>query len=106
MLREISPAIATALIVIASHPALAQKNNVTCTGTLIDIDLKRLSDFPLAVIYDATGGYTCLIDRSGSGHDPLRPCEVGGKCRVVGAFSRKVGQTYTIRTLVSVDKAE
>jgi hypothetical protein len=103
---RISSAIATALFLIASHPALAQKNNITCTGILIDIDLKPRADFPLAVIYDATGGYTCLIDRSGSGHDPLRPCEAGRKCRVVGAFSRKVGQTYTIRTLVSVDQVE
>jgi len=94
------------LFLIATNPLLAQKNNITCAGMLIDVDLKPRGDFPLAVIYDAAGGYTCLIDRSGAGHDPLRPCSARQKCRVSGTFSRKIGQTYTIRTLISVDAAE
>jgi hypothetical protein len=94
------------LLSLAASPALAQKNVVTCTGTLIEVDLKLRADWPLAVIYDTAGHYTCIIDRDGAGRDPLRPCNVGEKCRVVGSYSRKIGHTYSIRTLTSVDAAE
>jgi hypothetical protein len=56
------------------------------------------------VIYDPGGRYTCMIDRTGSGHYPL-PCSAGEKCRVVGTF-RKVGQLYSIRRIVLVHRAE
>ena len=91
-----------AAVLLGMGPASAQSNRVTCTGILIDVDLRAGDEWPLAVIYDMTGHYTCTIDRRGSGHDPLRPCSVGEKCRIVGTF-RKIGQTYSIRTIVSVD---
>jgi hypothetical protein len=94
--------LALTLISLGIRPAAAQSNRITCTGILIDVDLSAGAEWPLAVIYDSSGHYTCTIDRKGSGHDPLRPCSVGEKCRVVGTF-RKIGQTYSIRTIVSVD---
>ena len=69
---------------------------------LIDVDLRAGAEWPLAVIYDVSGHYTCTVDRSASGHDPSRPCPVGEKCRIVGTF-RKIGQTYSIKTIVSVN---
>jgi hypothetical protein len=57
-------------MLVAVNPSLAQRNTVTCTGTLIDVWLKPKGELPLAVIYDATGGYACSIDRPGEGHDP------------------------------------
>jgi hypothetical protein len=86
-------------------PATAQADRITCTGTLVDVDTRSGAQWPLAVIYDEGGHYTCTIDRTGSGHDPLRPCSIGEKCRVIGSF-RKVGQTYSIRTIVSVDRVD
>ena len=87
-----------------SHPALAQKT-VTCTGTLIDVWLKPKGEWPLAVIYDAAGGYTCTLDRTGAGHDPLRPCSAGEKCRVTGTY-RTLGigepKTYSIQTITDL----
>jgi hypothetical protein len=94
-------AFAAAVLMTAAMAA----DRVTCTGTLVDVDTRPGAKWPLAVIYDVTGQYTCTIDRSWSGHDPLRPCSVGEKCRVVGTF-RKVGQTYTIQTILSVDRGE
>jgi len=93
-----------ALLLLSADPALAQKR-VTCTGKLIDVDLSSRASFPLAVIYDASGNYTCVIDRSGAGHDPLRPCSAPDTCRVVG-IARKIGNTYHIRELISVDAPE
>ena len=93
-----------ALAIFSSETsALAQSREVTCTGTLVDVWLKPRPEWPLAVIYDVAGGYTCTIDRSGSGHDPLRPCSFGSKCRVVGTY-RKFGEqspnpTYVIQTI-------
>jgi hypothetical protein len=84
---------------------MAQPNRITCTGTVIDVDTRAKAEWPLAVTYDENGHYTCTVDRAGSGHDPLRPCSVGEKCRVVGSF-QKIGHTYSIRMIVSVDRAE
>ena len=80
-----------AIVLLGIGPAGAQSNRITCSGILIDVDLRAGAEWPLAVIY-----------RSGSGHDPLRPCSVGEKCRIVGTF-RKIGQTYSIKTIVSVN---
>jgi hypothetical protein len=86
------------------------ENTVTCTGVLIDFDIDPKADFPMAIIYDSRGDFACLIDRGRAGHDPLRPCGSGEKCRIVATFSRKLAQTfagtprtYLIRTLISVD---
>src|SRR5262245_59116533 len=98
-------ALALSLAMLLSAPAKAQANRVTCTGTLIDVDVRARADWPLAVIWDTDGKYACTIDREGSGHDPLRGCNVGEKCRVVGTF-RKIGQTYSIRTILSVTYVE
>jgi hypothetical protein len=35
----------------------------------------------------------------------LRPCNAGEKCRIVGTF-RKIGQTYSIRLINSVDNVD
>lgn len=93
--------LAAAAVALAT-PAAAQPS-ITCTGTLIDVDTQAKADWPLAMIYDQSGR-VCTVDRGGAGHDPLRPCSVGEKCRVVGTF-RKIGQTFTITTIVSVERA-
>ncbi|WP_141934682.1 hypothetical protein [Bradyrhizobium sp. UNPA324] len=96
---------AVIFVALTDYPARAQKNVITCTGTLIDVWLKPKADWPLAVIYDAAGGYACSIERMGAGHDPLRPCSVGKKCRVVGTY-RKLGvgeqPTYSIQTITDL----
>ena len=84
---------ACALCVMTGHSVLAQSRNITCTGTLIDLEIKPGAEWPLAVIYDVIGRYACSIDRTGSGHDPLSPCSLGEKCRITGTY-RKIGQTY------------
>ena len=87
-----------ALTVLGVMPAKAQSNRVTCTGTLIDVDVRKNADWPLAVIWDSEGGYACTVDRGRAGHDPLRGCNVREKCRLIGTF-QKVGQTYSIKTI-------
>jgi len=94
------------MVWVAVNPSLAQRNTVTCTGTLIDVWLKPKGEWPLPVIYDATGGYTCTIDRTGAGHDPMRPCSVGEKCRIVGTYRMfGVGEqrTYAIQTIIELN---
>ena len=78
---------------------------ITCTGTLIDVAM-RSKVWSLAVIYDAAGGYTCTVDRSGSRHDPMRPCSMGDTCRLVGIYSRKIDTNYFIDRISSVDIVE
>lgn len=99
------PVLVGTVLMIAAPPALAEQNTITCTGTLIDVWLKPNADWPLAVIYDAAGGYTCSLDRTGAGHDPMRPCTAGKRCRVVGTY-RKFGAgqqpTYAIRSLTDL----
>jgi hypothetical protein len=88
-----------------AYPVRAQERTVTCTGTLIDVWLKKNAEWPLAVIYDAAGNYTCSIDRGHAGHDPLRPCSAGEKCRVTGTY-RILGvgeqKTYSIQTITDI----
>jgi hypothetical protein len=82
MLRSLIVAIAAGLLIPASYPLYAQVsgNHVTCSGTLIDVWLKPKDAWPLAVIYDERGKYTCAIDRGNAGHDPLQPCAAGDRC--------------------------
>ena len=90
------------LLVLYTCPALAESGNVTCTGTLVDIDLDPKANFPKAVIYDTNGDYTCLIDRGHAGHDPLKPCHQGIECRLIGTYKKKIGQTYFIDTWMAL----
>jgi hypothetical protein len=83
--------------------SVRQKNVVTCTGTLIDVLLKPKAEWPLAVIYDANGGYTCSIDRTGARHDPMRPCSAGKMCRVTGIYQKFRDQTYAIETIINLN---
>ena len=94
-------------VVIAATPGYAQKpdNTVTCTGILIDVAM-RPKVWSLAVIYDAAGGYTCMVDRSNSRHDPMRPCSMGDMCHLVGTYSRKIDTTYVIDRISTIDKVE
>jgi hypothetical protein len=106
------------IFLLACFPASAQNNRdslyagrVTCTGVLIDAYVKphinAQRDWPLAIIYDAGGNYTCVIDRSGMRHDPLRSCHAGEKCRVVGLYERRIksqyAETYLIGSMISID---
>src|SRR4051794_30042507 len=103
--RRLHVLFVSAPMLIAAFPALAQRNTVTCTGTLIDVWLKPKAEWPLAVIYDVAGGYTCSIDRTGAGHDPMRPCSIGKKCRVVGTYRRfGIGEqiTYSIQSITDL----
>jgi hypothetical protein len=97
-------AVAVAALLLGHHPALAQagsRNGVTCTGILINIDINPKAHWPLAVVYDDGGdpltgsGHTCVVDRGLAGHDPFRgQCNVGGKCRIIGTYLKKIGDTY------------
>src|SRR3974390_3503120 len=97
MRTMIAASLFAALVTSMSH---AQKaNTVTCKGPLIDISLRPNAS--LAVIYDTKGGYSCAVDRHGSGHDPLRSCSMGQNCRLVGTYSRKNDTTYVIDNISS-----
>ena len=70
-------------------------DDITCSGTLIDVDVKPGAVWPLAVVYDIEGRRACVIDRLNAGHDPLRgACNVGEGCTVSGIIGRKIGETY------------
>jgi hypothetical protein len=98
--------VAAALYVATVHQALAQSKTVTCTGTLIEVYVNPR--WPLAVIYDAAGNYTCSVDRRGAGHDPIKPCTAGEKCRIVDTY-RMFGDdkihdpTYSIQSIETVE---
>jgi hypothetical protein len=95
-MRIASAAVGIFLLALLSIPATGQSDRITCTGILTEAET-RTSAWPLGIIHDALGHYMCTIDRTASGHDPLKPCSVGDKCRVIGTF-HKVGQTYSIRS--------
>jgi hypothetical protein len=92
--------ITAALILVASNTMAPQKT-VTCTGKVIDVAVtKRPVElrsgpkpaYPLAVIYDEEGDYTCVIDRGNEPrHDPLKGC---APCRIVGTIETRV-DVYT-----------
>jgi hypothetical protein len=84
MLYHRMSVLAAVSLVFVNTPAPAQAigDRVTCTGTLIDVWLRPKGSWPLAVIYDATHKLTCSINREGSGHDPLKPCDSGEQSRV------------------------
>ena len=92
--------IIVALILVPLNAMAAQKT-VTCTGRVIDVAVtKRPIElgpgpkpaYPLAVIYDEEGEYTCVIDRGDdSGHEPLKGCS---PCRIVGTIEKRV-DAYT-----------
>ena len=103
-MRIASAAVGIFLLAPLSIPATGQPDRITCTGILTEAET-RTSAWPLRIIHDAVGHYMCTIDRAASGHDPLKPCSVGDKCRVIGTF-HKVGQTYSIEKIISVDRAE
>jgi hypothetical protein len=79
--------------VFGSSAALA--NEVTCTGTMIEIDLDARAAFPYAVVYDSEAGRTCMLDRGPAGHDPLRGlCNAGESCTITGPYRRRIRETY------------
>jgi len=84
--------------------AKAETDQVTCTGILTEAET-RTSAWPLGVIQDTDGHYFCTIDRSASGHDLLKACSLGGKCRVIGTF-HKTGATYSILRILSAGRVE
>jgi hypothetical protein len=101
-------AIVGSVVLNRSCPARAQQNDITCTGKFIVFRHQvppQLAPFfdPAALIL--AGPYSCVIARTAAGLDQLRRCNSGENCRVVGVYSRKVGATYTIRRLISVDVA-
>jgi hypothetical protein len=84
--------------------AAAEPDRITCTGILTEAET-RTTAWPLGVIQDTGGHYLCTIDRAASGRDLIKGCAVGDKCRVIGTF-HKVGQIYSIQTIISADRAE
>jgi hypothetical protein len=105
---KISIAAALALALTANAQAGAQKQ-ITCTGVLVDVWLNSKAMWPLGVIYDATNNYTCSVDRLNSGHEPLKPCNVGEQCRVTGIASQLGNPvfgnpTYVIQQSISVER--
>ena len=104
-MRLVSALIVPALLIASlSWGAKAESDAVTCTGILTETET-RTSAWPLRVIQDTSGHYFCTIDRTASGHDLLKACSLGDKCRVIGTF-QKVGHTYSILRVVSVVRAE
>jgi hypothetical protein len=104
-MRLVSALIVPALLIDAlSWGAKAESDAVTCTGILTEAET-RTSAWPLGVIQDTNGYYFCTIDRTASGHDLLKACSLGDKCRVIGTF-QKVGPTYSIVRVISVTRAE
>jgi hypothetical protein len=101
MIKTLLTAVAIALTVTSAQAA----DRISCTGTLMEVDVRKGADWPLAVIWDTDGKYACTIDRGGAGHDPLRGCNVGEKCRVVGTF-QKIGQTYSIKIIDRLEYKE
>jgi hypothetical protein len=98
-----------AMMMMATAAHAETPKTITCTGTLIDVWLKPKAEWPLAVIYDAAGGYACTVDRTGSGHDPLRSCSVGEKCRITGTYRTPgIGEpkTYSIHNVRKIEYAE
>jgi hypothetical protein len=89
------------------YPAVAQKNRVTCTGILSELDMNPHADFPMAVVYDNTDSpyyHTCVLDLGHAGHWPLKgACSPGQRCIVSGPYFKKIGNTYYMREW---DKAE
>jgi hypothetical protein len=89
------------------YSAGAQKNRVTCTGLLIEVDMNPNADFPMAVVYDDTDSvapHACVLDVGRAGHWPLKgACWVGEKCVISGKYFKKIGKTYYMREW---DKAE
>jgi hypothetical protein len=93
------------MLLILSYPAVAQSDeSITCTGKLINIQT-RTKGWPLAVIYDADARRTCTVDRAEAEQDPMKPCSAGERCRISGTY-RRVGNTYSIHTIISVDRAD
>jgi hypothetical protein len=103
MLRQ-ALLITTVLLTYAGSYANAQKaaDRIACAGVLIDVWLTPKGSWPLAVIYDDAGGYTCSINRDGAGHDPLKPCGPGERCRIKGTY-RKLQETYSIQKFDSIE---
>ena len=92
---------ASILTLLASLSALAQSTHVTCDGVLVEVDMVPNADFPMAVIYDTSGDTprTCVFDLGRAGHWPLRGrCTAGDRCKLSGTYSKKIGNTYYIRT--------
>jgi len=106
-MKKLLIALATTVALVGPAAQAAEKKSdcISCTGTLTEVDVRKNADWPLAVIWDTDGKYACTIDRSGSGHDPLRGCNVGEKCRVVGTF-QKIGQTYSIKIIDRLEYKE
>src|ERR1700751_1041950 len=98
--------IVTSMMLVGLSPgAFAQSDeSVTCTGKLMDIQT-RSKGLPLAVVYDADARRTCTIDRADAEQDPMKPWSVGEICRVNGTY-RRVGNTYSILTIISVDRLD
>jgi hypothetical protein len=83
-----------------------QKNRITCTGILIELDMNAEADFPMAVVYDnaESPSHTCILDLGHAGHWPLKgACYPGEKCVLSGPYFKKIGNTYYMREW---DKAE
>ena len=107
MSKIITTLATAALLILIVAPGLAQTRRVTCTGTLIEVDMIAGADFPMAVIYDNTdpsATRTCVLDVGRAGHWPLRgACQPSEKCMLTGPYFKKIGNTYYMRTW---DKAE
>jgi hypothetical protein len=83
------------IMAIASASAMAK--DISCAGTLIDVDIDPRMAFPYAVVYDAENYRTCMLDRGRAGHDPLRGlCNVGETCTISGPYKRQIRDTYIL----------
>jgi hypothetical protein len=87
-------ALAAAAIALATAAANA-RDTISCSGTMIDVDIDARMAFPYAAVYDASNSRTCMLDRGPAGHDPLRGiCNAGEHCTISGPYKRHVRETY------------
>lgn len=87
-------------VTVLIGPASAQQPRITCSGMLIEVDMKASADFPMAVVYDnqVDPPRTCVLDVGRAGHWPLRgACTVGEKCLISGPYYRRINNTYYMR---------
>jgi hypothetical protein len=83
------------MIAMTTSSAIAK--DISCTGTLIEVDTDQRMAFPYAVVYDTENNRTCMLDRGRAGHDPLRGlCNVGEPCTISGPYQRQIRDTYML----------
>jgi len=84
----------------------ADNNSIVCDGILVDVWLSSKAMWPLATIQDSQGGYVCTFNRGRAGHEPLKACTAGQRCRLVGHIKNKIYDTYVLDNFTDASSPE